>query len=151
MILSGRDIQHYMDLGLLKIGPVEADQFQQNGIDLVVHPQILDLFTGKQNNVFYHGRANLVVTNETIEMPNDLMAFVLIRSTWARRGLFPPGTVVDAGFKGNLTIELFNGGPDLTLYKSERIIHLIFAKLTNPTIPYAGKYQGQTGITMAKS
>ena len=150
MILTGKDIQQYIDKGLLKISPVEPDQFKQNGIDIFVKPPVLNLVTNEKENLFKHGCTHLAETRETFSIPNDLMAFVLIRSSWARKGLFPPGTVVDAGFKGSLTIELFNGGPDIKFFTDQRIIHLIFAKLTNPTEPYSGFYQNQKGITLSK-
>jgi len=76
------------------------------------------------------------------------MAFVEIRSTWARQGFMLPPTIVDAGFRGNLTLEIATlGKAELPVGKP--FAHLIFAKLTNPTEPYRGKYDKQLGITKA--
>ena len=36
MILSGHDLRWYVETGSLKIEPVKDDQFQQNGVDLVL-------------------------------------------------------------------------------------------------------------------
>jgi dCTP deaminase len=147
MILSGRDIKWYMDQGKLIIQPVEEIQFQQNGIDLVLEEIQDQAFKTNINpkylsiQRFYLGR-----TREYFEMPDDLMAFVQLRSTWARRGILLPPTVVDAGFKGTLTLEIFN----LMEQESpvgQRFGHLIFAKMTGPSSPYSGKYQGQIAIT----
>jgi len=150
MILTGRDIQWYIEQGLLIIDPVEPEQFQQNGVDLYIKPSLYRLSNGNLSNVFHHGESYLTETIEYLALPNDLMAFVSIRSSWARKGIFPPGTIVDAGFKGTLTIELFNGGPGIVITEPTRIIHLVFAKLTGPSEPYKGKYQNQVGITLAK-
>lgn len=139
MILSGRDIELYLGTGKLVIKPVEEDQFQQNGIDL-----ILDSIR-QENGQFYLG-----CTKETIQMPDDLMAFVELRSSWARRGFLVPPTIVDAGFKGNLTLEILVVGTHAVEEAlHQRFAHLIFAKTSGPCIPYTGKYTNQTGITGA--
>lgn len=141
MILSGRDIQLYIKAHKLSIDPVDPGQFQQNGIDL-----ILDDWQQQSGSVpmFYLG-----ATREVIKMPDDLMAFVALRSTWARRGYLMPHTVVDAGFEGNLTLEIWSAR-----YAAYPIglpfAHLIFARTTGPCELYSGKYSGQRGITEAK-
>lgn len=139
MILSGRDLGLYIETGKLKIYPAEAIQFQQNGFD-----SILDSIE------FVNDTFALGCTREVFELPDDLMAFVGIRSTWARRGFSVPLTIVDAGFKANLTLEI-NRHTDCPFPVGERFAHLIFAKTSGPCVPYSGKYQGQRGITHAKS
>lgn len=146
MILSGRDLQLYISTGKLKVSPIREDQFQQNGIDLLlesVECQSINYEDSKHLGNFWLG-----CTREILELPDDLMAFVEIRSTWARRGFFLPPTIVDAGFKGNLTLEILSmGGWDPRLAISKPFAHLIFAKTTGPCVPYDGVYSGQRGIT----
>lgn len=144
MILTGRDIQWYIEQGKLKIEPVTPEQFQQNGVDLILEA------TNWRLNHFEPMKFTLGTTREWIEMPDDLMAFVALRSTWARRGVMIPHTVVDAGFKGNITLEILPCAY-ITIPLGERFAHLIFARLSGPTTPYSGKYQGQRGITEAIS
>lgn len=139
MILSGRDIEWYIRTGKLLISPVTPEQFQQNGIDLV-----LDAARHEFGVNFLLG-----TTREWIEMPDDLMAFVQLRSTWARAGFMLPPTIIDAGFKGNITLEIVRFS-DHAIPTGQRFAHLIFAKLTSPSEPYAGKYQMQRGITPAR-
>ena|ERR1039458_5575996 len=144
MILTGADIKQYIKHGGLRFEPeLNDEQFQQNGVDLVLAAaDILRLG---------HGRFTLGVTRERVEVPNDLMAFVQLRSTWARHGIMLPPTIVDAGFQGTLTLEIASfADPAELLPVGERFVHLIFAKLCTPTAPYAGKYQGQSGITGAR-
>ena len=141
MILTGRDVEWYIETRKLTIDPIVPEQFQQNGIDL-----ILDDVEGRP--IILNG-FGLASTLETLTLPDDLMAFVELRSTWARRGLLMPPTVVDAGFTGNLTLEIFAAKPVPVPY-GERFAHLIFARLTGPSTPYTGKYRGQRGITPAR-
>jgi deoxycytidine triphosphate deaminase len=139
MILSGRDLKMYIDIGKLKIAPLTDDQFQQNGIDLVLQS------VQYMRNPFWLG-----CTAETLELPDDLMAFVELRSSWARRGFFLPPTIVDAGFKGNLTLEMLTFMHEPEVAVGKRFAHLIFAKTSSPCEPYTGMYTGQTGITKSK-
>lgn len=147
MVLSGRDVQLYMEAGKLQISPVAAHQFQQNGVDLILKAfEHQRYWPGTNREMF-----SLGVTNETLHLPNDLMAFVELRSSWARRGFLLPPTIVDAGFVGELTLEIMNFGMDpLASAVGERFAHLIFAKTSGPCVEYAGKYQNQTGITGAR-
>jgi dCTP deaminase len=139
MILSGRDLKWYIETEKLKIDPVGAGQFQQNGIDLIldeVKPMV--------------GIFSLGCTREVLELPDDLMAFVELRSSWARKGFFLPPTIVDAGFKGNLTLEMLSFMVPPQEAIGERFAHLIFAKTTSPCEPYRGMYTDQRGITESK-
>ncbi len=152
MILTGRSIKWYLETGLLKIDPVKPEQFQPAALDLYVHPVSYCCVTELEHSIFHHGHSHLFRGVGYFEMPLDLMAFVCIRSSWARRGLLPPDTHIDPGFKGEVTIELFNGGQEI-IFKDpspQRIISLIFCKTDSPAEPYKGKYQGQRGITLAK-
>jgi dCTP deaminase len=143
MILSGADIRQYIKFGGLAFTPLlTKDQFQQNGIDMILQA------TDKQR--LGSGEFTLGTTREHIVMPNDLMAFVQLRSTWARRGFILPPTVIDAGFEGTITLEIAKFGESMDLPIGERFAHIIFAKLASPSEPYSGKYQGQSGITSAR-
>ena len=142
MILTGRDLQWYIQTGKLSITPLSAEQFQQNGLDLILG----DVEAADRGALHFR----LGTTRETVELPDDLMAFIGIRSTWARRGFLMAGlTVIDAGFKGQITLEILNACESIWPL-GERFAHIIFARLTGPTDPYRGKYQGQHGITLAK-
>ena len=160
MILSGRDIQWYIEQKKLVISPVEENQFQQNGVDLILEEVDISGHTIKRNfagidiqlpsksSIFVKGDFYLGRTREYFEMPDDLMAFVELRSSWARRGIMLPPTIVDAGFKGTLTLEIVSFQEQM-IPIGQRFAHLIFAKTTGPCAPYKGKYQGQREITKA--
>jgi len=79
------------------------------------------------------------------------MAFVNLRSSFARLGLLIPPTIVDAGFEGQLTIELIGSSFPVKLKKGTRFLHLIFDRTLTPVeYPYRSKYQGQRGVTLTK-
>ncbi len=87
---------------------------------------------------------------EYIELPNDLTSFVEGRSSLGRMGLFIQNAGwVDPGFKGEITLELFNANRQaIELTAGRRVGQLVFADTKEPAInPYKGKYIGQKGAT----
>ncbi len=172
MILGDRDLRYYISRGLIVIEPFDETIIRENGVDLRLGGEIARMRNpGKVFDVrnppsdyteFYviekgdsfiinpHEHV-LLTTLEYIKLPDDIMAFVNLRSTYARLGIYAPPTIVDAGFEGTLTIELVGGEFPVRLYKGERFLHLVFAKTTSPVEkPYRGKYQGQRGIVLPK-
>ena len=92
---------------------------------------------------------------EYFRMPRHLKARVGGKSTLARSGISINTTDIEAGWNGFLVIEIANLAPSpARLYLCEGIGQVEFSQLTaEPEICYAqkgGKYQGQTGITVAK-
>lgn len=89
-----------------------------------------------------------VVLGSTIEhfhMPDDLIARVCDKSSWARRGLFVQNTVIEPGWRGYLTLELTYARPGAIDIKAGcPIAQILFEELDKPTaLPYEGKYQDQ--------
>ncbi|MGB9729402.1 MAG: dCTP deaminase [Thermoprotei archaeon] len=171
MILSDFDLKNYIASKRIIIEPFASEIIRENGLDLRLGNQLarmknvdmpFDIRRPNNINDYYVIESAesfiinpyehvLTVTMEYLELPTDVMAFVELRSTFARLGLFIPPTIVDANFKGQLTIELIGGPFPVKLYAGERFLHLIFAKLTSPVEkPYSGKYQGQRGVTLPK-
>lgn len=141
MVLSGRDIRELVKRGDLRFDPpLSDDQFQQNGVDMILG--------SAEAACLAVGEFALGATAERISMPDDLMAFVQLRSTWARCGLMLPPTVIDAGFSGQVTLEIVSFR-EQALPVGQRFAHLIFVRLSSFADPYRGKYQGQAGITHA--
>jgi dCTP deaminase len=85
----------------------------------------------------------LGLTMEVIKLSNTQIGFCNLRSTWARRGLIIPPTIVDPGFGGKLVIEVFNAGDGpIVIPANERFLHLVIALCTGAK-SYNGQYQGQ--------
>lgn len=80
---------------------------------------------------------------EKFNMPNDVMAEVKDKSSWARRFLTVQNTVIEPGWNGYLTLELTNHRLwPIKLRAGTPIAQIIFYNLDQPTLqPYIGKYQ----------
>ncbi|MCS7142939.1 MAG: dCTP deaminase [Aigarchaeota archaeon] len=168
MILSDFDLWNYIRTGRLRIDPFTEEIVRENGVDLRIGNSIGRLKrTGRvldtrsrdtrefyeieegENFIIMPHEHVLLHTVEYLSLPRDLMAFVNLRSSFARVGLTLPPTIVDAHFQGQLTIELVGGEFPVRLYANDRFIHLVFAKLSSEVDKaYQGKYQGQRGVKL---
>lgn len=170
MILSDKTLTKMLDGHTLIVNPLEIEQIQPASIDIrigntysVVEDSssgIIDLddeITYKQitaeKYILLPGQFVLATTMEYFELPDNLTAFVEGRSSLGRMGLFIQNAGwVDPGFKGEITLELFNANRcAIELSAGRRVGQLVFAQLDNNALnPYRGKYQGQRGATGSK-
>ncbi len=83
---------------------------------------------------------------EEFNMPNNLLAYVKDKSTWARQGIAVQNTVIEPGWKGYLTLEITNHSKlPITFKQGMPIAQIVFHELKEPTEqPYDGKYQNQS-------
>ncbi|MNQ24299.1 Deoxycytidine triphosphate deaminase [compost metagenome] len=89
------------------------------------------------------GRFALASAIEEFQMPDDLVAIVHDKSTWARRGLSVFNTVVENGWRGFLTLELvYHGETDLIIPAGSGIAQVMFHRTAQPA-HYTGKYANQ--------
>ncbi|OYT53099.1 MAG: dCTP deaminase [Candidatus Altiarchaeales archaeon ex4484_2] len=89
------------------------------------------------------GEYILVETLEKINMPSDLAARILPRSTLFRSGAALQTALVDPGYQGTLTMGLINHGrAEFRIQKNSRIAQIIFEKIEGKTKKYNGRYQG---------
>ena len=103
--------------------------------------------------VLLPGQFILATTMEYFELPDNITAFVEGRSSLGRMGLFIQNAGwVDPGFKGEITLELFNANRcAIELQSGRRVGQLVFAKMDDKALNiYNGKYQGQRGATGSK-
>ncbi|OYT52299.1 MAG: dCTP deaminase [Desulfurococcales archaeon ex4484_204] len=174
MILSDFDLKAYLNSGRLRIEPFTEEIIRENGLDFRLGREFCELLASKRTvdltkrlrdvdiSELYKCYESEVIslkpntryllhTVERVTLPPELMAFVELRSTFARLGLIIPPTIVDGGFSGQLTIELLNTSFPIKIPAGTRFLHVVFAKLTTPvTKPYRGRYQGQTGVTLPR-
>lgn len=147
----------------LVVEPIDDKSIQPASIDcrlgdhfLVVEENQMDIITLDTEIKYreYHGNSItipphsflLATTQEYIEMPDNLTAFVEGRSSIGRIGLFVQNAGwVDPGFKGRITLELYNAGSlPIKLEAGKRICQMVFCKMDQRAEnPYQGKYQGQ--------
>ena len=92
---------------------------------------------------------------EYFKMPRNVTGLVTAKSTYARCGLGVPPTVLEGGWNGVLVLEFSNHTSNsIRLYANSGAAQILFFQGDPPEVSYAdrkGKYQGQTGITLAKS
>lgn len=81
----------------------------------------------------------LARTLEVVRLPADLMAYVVGRSSWGRRGLtVATATAVHPRFYGPITLELKNVGEvPISLYTFDRVAQLVFHSVASDVAPRA--------------
>ena len=91
------------------------------------------------------GETKLAHTVEDFDMPHNVVGYVVDKSTYARKFISAMNTLIDPGFRGNLTLEMANLSKEpIYIEQGDPICQIAFHWLDEPTeLPYAGKYQGQ--------
>ena len=85
----------------------------------------------------------LVETVEKVNMPKDLMAIILPRSSVFRAGCSLITAVVDPGYYGTLTMGFKNlSDCEFSLGKGARIGQIVFEEVSGEASAYDGRYQG---------
>ena len=167
MILSDKTIKKMIEEKTLVVQPLTEEQIQPASVDIRLGNTFsvvddtpsgiisLDSKIGYKTitadtYLILPGQFVLATTMEYFELPDNLTAFVEGRSSLGRMGLFIQNAGwVDPGFKGEITLELYNANRcAIELKSGRRVGQLVFAELDDHALnPYNGKYQGQTGAT----
>lgn len=96
----------------------------------------------------------LTHTLEYIKVPRNVTCVCIGKSTYARCGIHVNVTPLEAGWEGQVTVEISNGTRlPVKVYPGEGIMQVLFFEGEEPDVSYAdrkGKYQGQKGITLAQ-
>ncbi|MCS7105173.1 MAG: dCTP deaminase [Thermofilaceae archaeon] len=173
LMLSGSEIRRLIEMNVLRIDPFSPDSIRENGIDLKIGNEVAVLLNNPipldpdrlnevDLNEYYKVLSLdssfvlqpymkiLVSTLESIKMPDDIAGLIELRSTFARLGLSIPPTVVDAGFEGQITLEVHGGAFPVILKRGVRFAHIVFYKVEGEPVPYRGRYQGQRGVTLPR-
>jgi dCTP deaminase len=181
VVLSDRTIRAEIEAGRIVVDPFDAQLIQPSSVDVRVdrrfrvfhnarYPFIdvrrpMDDLTeaveveGDQPFILHPGEFVLGQTLERVTLPDDLVARLEGKSSLGRMGLLIHSTAgfVDAGFSGNLTLELSNvANLPITIYHGMPIGQLSFMRMDGPVErPYGSrethnKYQGQTEPTPSR-
>ncbi len=172
-MLSGKEILRLIREGKLVIDPFDPSTVRENGVDLRIGGEIAILLNNPEpidperlsetdlTEYYKILRINdgvviqpymkvLVSTLEYLKMPSNVAGFIELRSTFARLGLSIPPTIVDAGFEGQITLEIHGGAFPVKLRKGVRFAHVAFFRVVGEPVPYRGKYQGQRGVALPR-
>lgn len=174
MILSDRSIKKWLsNESLLRIIPYTSESIQPASYDLHLGKEFkeTECYTKDSVTTFRNLKNTrylthvgdtfllkpksfvLATTVEKVSLPSNLSAFVEGRSSVGRTGLFIHNAgFIDPGFRGQITLELFNASDwTIELESGVRIAQLVF--ITTDTYvehPYEGKYQNQKGVTESR-
>lgn len=98
--------------------------------------------------------AFIASTIEYIKMPRDLVAWAMIKSTYARCGLSITAPLIEPGWEGNLTITFANtSNREVLLYLNEGFCQIVFDRVDNIDKDYSehgGRYQATKGVATAR-
>lgn len=140
----GLDWKIFYDLNSVVIDPKDMNPAAFQGI------------TVKQGDAVIIPPNSYALTHsvEYVRMPRNVAGVCLGKSTYARCGIHVNVTPLEAGWEGQITIEISNSTRlPVKVYAGEGIMQVLFFEGEEPNVSYAdraGKYQGQEGVTLAK-
>jgi dUTP pyrophosphatase len=164
-VLSRPHIQELLDRlpPLLEHMPDPDNQLQSNGVDITLErvsrfrgpgylgrtnaertlPQTEDLPFEPDGTVYLPPGAYQVRFNESVNLPDDLMAYARPRSSLLRSGVALHTAVWDAGYSGRgMSLMVVYHPAGFRVARDARICQLVFHWLTSATdAAYAGAYQ----------
>jgi dCTP deaminase len=177
MVLSDVDIRRYIASGKIRIAPdLPPEQYGSCSVDFRLGNEfsvfehsrhafidvrergaIQDLMRtirveNGQPFILQPREFALAITEETLELDDDVLGRLEGRSSLGRIGIIVHGTagLFDPGWRGKATLELSNLGiMPVALYPGMRICSFTFEQLSSPvSVPYykkaSNKYAGQT-------
>lgn len=184
MVLSDQDIRKSIDQGLIKIAPVPDfdSQLGSCSLDLrlgtkfrvfnhnmtpFIDPYDSKSLEGLMSEIevardatftLHPGELVLAMTVEHITLPDNIIGTLEGRSSIGRLGVVVHSTAntIDAGFRGNIVLELANMGKiPVLLHPDMRICAVSFHQLSTPAqIPYyrklTAKYSDQNSPVASK-
>lgn len=93
----------------------------------------------------------LVKTIEKINLPLNLSAVIIPRTTTFRSGIFIRTGPVQPGYQGELTFGLKNEGPiPVAIELGARFVHILFHEIKGGGSQYRGQWQGGRVTTRKK-
>ena len=157
MVLSDRTIRAEIEAGRIQIDPFDSGLIQPSSIDVRVdsrfrvfhnarYPYIdvrkpMEELTelvevhGDEPFILHPGEFVLGQTLEKVTLPDDLVARLEGKSSLGRLGLLIHSTAgfIDAGFEGNITLELSNvANLPITIYHGMPIGQISFMRMDGP-------------------
>lgn len=162
-MLCDRSIKKLSEEGLIEL--FEESNLQPSSYDLTLGDSIICLDISEDRITIPYGKwlvlepndFILATTIEKVRIPNNIIARVEGKSSLGRIGLLTHITAgfIDAGFEGNITLELKNVGPkDIALKKGSTIAQICFEELDdvclNPYNSDNNHYQNQKSVVKSR-
>lgn len=93
------------------------------------------------------GSGILATLLEYVQLPHDLAGMLFPRSSWWRLGLMSATSIVNPGYRGKITMPLFNmGRTRAIIYPGLRAMHLSVVKITGAPAYHGMRYHPATEI-----
>lgn len=154
--ISKKEIRKRLDY-LFKQGKLDEECFSKSGAsydlrlgkEVFVTPQKEPRTLQKGQTVNIEpGQFAVLMTEEYLEMPEDLLGFITVRFRYKSKGLVNiSGFHVDPGFEGHLVFSVYNTGPaTVTLRRGEKVFSVFFAEIHPKTGYGDGVYSKQKSI-----
>ena len=141
-MLNDNEILYYIERRQLISDNYNPDCLTPNGYDLRIGEHTEN--TVEKNQLFF------ISSFEKLDLPDNIVASLYIKSRYARHGIFSSFGFVDAGFSGNLTMAFYNFGDSLQIHSGLKFVQIVFHEINSPAKNYAsrsGNYQNSRGIT----
>lgn len=149
---------------LEEILPTCIDKYSKDRIDNVAYELCLgdevyltDSANGKKERldeknsqvVIKPGQFALLLTQETLTLPTNILGFISIKFSQKIKGLVNiSGFHVDPGFHGKIIFSVYNAGPaTIVLDKGQPYFLLWFSQLSSNSSSYSGKHKNQQAIS----
>jgi len=131
------------------IKPFKEENLTPNGYDVTIE-KIEMIDDGQEIWSVMPKTGFIVLTNEIINMPENLIGNLWLKTKWARQGIILSAGVVDAGFKGKLNLCCYNSRVfSVSFNKNDKFVQLILSEIEKPKKSYSersGNYQNQKEI-----
>lgn len=123
--------------------------------DMMIEVDVASRPADKQYVIIPPNSFALCETVEYLDVPRDVLAICVGKSTYARCGLIVNVTPLEPEWEGHVTLEISNTTPlPARVYAEEGICQFLFLQgAGEPEVSYAdrsGKYMRQTGVTLPK-
>lgn len=173
-VLVDWQIKRMIQRGEIGIEPYNSMLVQPNSLDVSLGSDFVEIKsecinTALAKSIEYETHENceyyilgphkfvLATTLEKVRLPDNIVAQIEGKSSLARLGLtiHQTGGWIDAGFSGQITLELFNAtDSEIVLYPDMSIGQLVFHKTRHCKLPYnlrkSAHYRNQTGVTTSR-
>lgn len=153
MILSDAQIRGANSEGSISIDPFEDSQLQSASYDLRVGAQGATTSSKKIVDIQHDGYLlmkpgdfAIVTSHEILNFDNCHVGRIGLRSKYARKGITATtGLQIDPGFRGRLTVGLYNLSPkQITLPFKDDLLSIEIHRLEEPCRKvYSGPFQGK--------
>lgn len=155
--LSERELRNPEGAGFdLRIGQIyELEGEGMLGIEERETPEarlLAEYKEGKKEEFILEPRKYYILkTIEKVNLPQDILALFTPRSTLFRSGVYIFGGQVSPGYKGQLTMGIYNFSEEkFHLELGSRVIHIMFFEVKGKSNPYRGQWQGGRVVTEKK-